>query len=260
MSESPENTLIIAESLKSLGLTKYEALVYIALLKVSGATATEIHEISGVPRASVYPVLDRLLQKNLVAVSHTTPKRFASIPPDEGIENLLKSIESDAEGAKEVLNTIFHDRNRQHKGEQELIWSIYGTENIRTRILDLVRNAQSSVRIIIYWGLVKEEIEELITEISSRVPVEIITDYWEGDTPANIRFYLHVPPEGYQCGNKCSAGGVFLIDNLKVLVLMGSEEEGTTALYSESKGFLRFFNLYWNLFASWAGSKLHNPD
>ncbi len=58
----------------------------------------------------------------------------------------------------------------------------YGTENIRTRILDLVRNAQSSVRIIIYWGLVKEEIEELITEISSRVPVEIITDYWEGDT------------------------------------------------------------------------------
>ncbi len=48
MSESPENTLIIAESLKSLGLTKYEALVYIALLKVSGATATEIHEISGV--------------------------------------------------------------------------------------------------------------------------------------------------------------------------------------------------------------------
>jgi sugar-specific transcriptional regulator TrmB len=253
MSESPENTLIIAESLKSLGLTKYEALVYIALLKVSGATATEIHEISGVPRASVYPVLDRLLQKNLVAVSHTTPKRFASVPPDEGIENLLKSIESDAEGAKKVLNTIFHDRNGQHKGEQELIWSIYGNENIRTRILDLIGNAQSSIRIIFYWGLVKEEIKDLLVEVSSRVPVEIVTDHWEGDTPANIHFFLHVPPQGHTTGKKCSTGGVFLIDNQKVLVLMGSDEEGTTALYSESKGFLRFFTMYWNLFSSWAG-------
>lgn len=255
MSESPENILIIAESLKSLGLTKYEALVYIALLKVSGATATEIHEISGVPRASVYPVLHRLLQKNLVAVSHTTPKRFASVPPDEGIENLLKSIESDAEGAKKVLNTIFHDRHRQQKGEQELIWSIYGTENIRTRILDLIGNAQSSIRIIFYWGLVKEEIKDLLVEVSSRVPVEIVTDHWEGDTPVNIRLYMHVPPDGHKIGKKCSAGGVFLIDNQKVLVLMGSDEEGTTALYSESKGFLRFFNMYWNLFSSWAGLK-----
>ena len=63
MAESPEESLNIAESLKSLGLTKYEALVYIALLKVAGATATEIHEISGVPRASVYRVLDRLTRK-----------------------------------------------------------------------------------------------------------------------------------------------------------------------------------------------------
>lgn len=64
----------LLDSLKSLGLTKYEALVYIGLLRTAGATATEVHEISGVPRASVYPVLDRLVQKELVSVSHTTPK------------------------------------------------------------------------------------------------------------------------------------------------------------------------------------------
>lgn len=73
----------LIESLKSLGLTKYEALVYIGLLRMVGATATEVHEISGVPRASVYPVLDRLVQKELVSVSHTTPKRFDAVPPDQ---------------------------------------------------------------------------------------------------------------------------------------------------------------------------------
>jgi len=60
MVESRLEEVHIAESLKSLGLTRYEALVYIALLKNIDATATKIHEISGVPRATVYPVLDRL--------------------------------------------------------------------------------------------------------------------------------------------------------------------------------------------------------
>lgn len=61
---SDEDTpTIIVTWLKSLGLTKYEALVYIALFRVTGATPTETHEISGVPRASVYPVLDQLEEK-----------------------------------------------------------------------------------------------------------------------------------------------------------------------------------------------------
>jgi len=51
----PSPHLALIEMLKSLGLTKYEALVYIGLLKEPGATATRIHEVAGVPRASVYP-------------------------------------------------------------------------------------------------------------------------------------------------------------------------------------------------------------
>ena len=87
MAENAPPYLSLTESLKSLGLTKYEALVYIGLLRVSGATATEIHEISGVPRASVYPVLDRLIQKNLVSVSHATPRRFdVTFKPVERVE------------------------------------------------------------------------------------------------------------------------------------------------------------------------------
>ena len=63
-----ENSVRVIECLKSLGLTKYEALVYIALLKLESATASEIHEISGVPRASVYTVIDQLVEKGLVSV------------------------------------------------------------------------------------------------------------------------------------------------------------------------------------------------
>ena len=91
-----DNPVRVIDCLKSLGLTKYEALVYIALLKVASATASEIHEISGVPRASVYTVIDQLLDKGLVSVSQSAPKRFAAFPPDDAIARLMDHIERDA--------------------------------------------------------------------------------------------------------------------------------------------------------------------
>jgi len=86
----------LVETLRDLGLTNYEARVYIRLFGVSGATATEIHELSGVPRASVYSALDHLIRKNLVSISHTTPRRFRAISLTEGINHLLARIQADA--------------------------------------------------------------------------------------------------------------------------------------------------------------------
>src|SRR5512137_2382971 len=103
MKLSSENSVRVTECLKSLGLTKYEALVYIALLRVASATASEIHELSGVPRASVYPVIDQLLDKDLVSVSQSSPKRFAAIPPEEAIDHLTAGIGRNARLALENL-------------------------------------------------------------------------------------------------------------------------------------------------------------
>ncbi len=51
MADPAAQTVALVESLKYLGLTKYEALVYISLLHASDAMVNEIHKLSGVPRA-----------------------------------------------------------------------------------------------------------------------------------------------------------------------------------------------------------------
>ena len=114
MNTTTETQERLISCLKSLGLTKYEALVYIALLRVISATASEIHGISGVPRASVYPVIDQLIEKNLVSVSQSSPKRFAAVPPEEGITLLSGRIELDAEYALKTLSSI-HRENREER-------------------------------------------------------------------------------------------------------------------------------------------------
>lgn len=255
MIEPRENHATIAESLKSLGLTKYEALVYIALIRVAGATATEIHELSSVPRASVYPVLDRLIQKNLVSVSNTSPKRFNPVRPDDGVDSLMKSIESDALFAREGLNEIYQECAPLERGDQELIWSIYGEENIKIRLLDLISSAHETIRIFFYWGGLRKEIVELLEEKKESVSIEVVTDTWVGTIPDSIDVCIKKPPRGHELvPEKSIVGGVCLVDNSRAMVIMGSGEV-TSALYSEERGFVRFFSMYLDFFSSWARKK-----
>ena len=252
MAGSQDELSNIAESLKSLGLTKYEALVYIALLKVAGATATEIHQVSGVPRASVYPVLDRLNQKNLVYVSNTSPKRFDAMPPEEGIGNLLASIEDNAQEAKAVLSDIFRQRIGVERGTQELIWSSYGQDNIHIRISELIRQAKQSIRIFCNMHFFTPAMIETLETAGENVAIEIIVDQWTGATQKNLKILIKKAPIGHGIDNKTISGGVFLFDCKRVMVIMGPQDEGLTGLYSESDGFVRFFSSYWRFFKDWA--------
>jgi HTH-type transcriptional regulator, sugar sensing transcriptional regulator len=250
-----DSSVQIIASLKSLGMTKYEALVYIALLRVMSATASEIHESSGVPRASVYPVIDQLLDKELVSVSQSAPKRFAAIPPQEAIGKLTTRIEQDAKLALESLRTIHQQRIAAEEGSGELIWNIYGIGSIRKRLSELITGAETDIRIIAHSKVFSAEVRESLLKNAGRVKTEIITPTWEGHIPKNVDLYLKKHPglpKGLDEAKDMLAGGVCIIDGTKVMVIVGSGEEDAVALYSESEGFVRFFVRYYSLIIDWA--------
>jgi len=245
----------IVAYLRSLGLTKYEALVYIALLHVNGATASEIHGISGVPRASVYPVLDQLVHKELVTVSQSSPKRFAALPPHEGIGNLLSCIERDAARAEEALAEIVREQLVTEKGEQELIWNVYGIVAVRKKLADLLTHASHGIRCMAHPRILSDDIRKVISQKSRHIPVEVVTQHWDGDTSGAIQVYtIKKPkiPKELDHAHDLMAGGIFIIDDRKVMVVVGSGEDDSVALYSESAGFVRFFTRYYTFIVDWA--------
>ncbi len=250
----------LLESLKSLGLTKYEALVYIGLIRMTGATATEVHETSGVPRASVYPVLDRLVQKELVSVSHTTPKRFEAIPPVRGIENLMRRIEMDAENARTALDAFYQEKDAEGRGNQELIWTIYGEENIKTRLADMFRSAERNMEMLVAWDLLRGSVLALLEPVPDSVQVDIVTDNWKGERPSWFRVHVHPLGAHYEThappgkGLRYESSGVFLVDDARALVWMGSSGEQPSALYSESAGLVQFVRRYLNSVTEWVGA------
>ncbi len=115
MTMSSENQFRLIEGLKSPGLTKYEALVSIGILKVMRATATEIHGSSGVPRASFCPVIGQLLDRPRFSLP-SIPKRFAAIPPEEAIAWLRVHFDRDADYAPGNSPAIHNGRMRAGQG------------------------------------------------------------------------------------------------------------------------------------------------
>ncbi len=250
MDAAQEETAPVVNQLKSLGLTKYEALVYMALLKVTDATATEIHGISGVPRASVYPVLTQLQDKELVSISQSSPKRFAALPPKEGIGSLLARIEQDAKMAQEALSAVYRQRLSADRTSQELIWNLYGIAAIRKKLVELIGLAENSVRIMAHCQLFSDELTRALSVKSGQIKVEVFTHEWDTDIPPAIKVIVKKPPEllcEFHKEQDMMAGGVCVIDDRKILVVIGSGDEDAVALYSESEGFVRFFSRYYSL-------------
>lgn len=255
MKRSPERPEQLIECLKSLGMTKYEALVFIALLRVTSATASEIHESSGVPRASVYPVLSQLQDKDLVSVSQSAPKRFAAIPPQEAIDNLTARIAQDARQALESLTAIHEQKIASEQGSGELIWNIYGIAGIRKRLAELITSAETDIRIIAQPQVLSAEVKNAIKRSTERVSIEIITPQWDGPVPKTMSIYLKKHPgfpKELDRAKDMMAGGICIIDGRRVMVIIGSGEEDAVALFSESAGFVRFFVRYYSLIIEWA--------
>jgi HTH-type transcriptional regulator, sugar sensing transcriptional regulator len=256
MTMQPEDPGRIVECLKSLGMTKYEALVYIALLRVQSATASEIHESSNVPRASVYPVLDQLLAKDLVSVSQSAPKRFAALPPDDAILRLLGRIERDAASAQEALSAIHRRKITPEQGNEELIWNLYGAVTIRRRLAEIITGSEREIRMIALPDILTPEVKAALAAVSDHVRAEIITPCWDGPLPKNlkvhVRKYRELPGKP-GTAKDLMAGGICIVDKKKVMVIVGSGDADMVALFSESEGFVRFFVRYYTLIAGWAG-------
>jgi sugar-specific transcriptional regulator TrmB len=252
-----ENPVRVIDCLKSLGLTNYEARVYIALLTVASATASEIHVISGVPRASVYTVTDQLLNKGLVSVSQSAPKRFAAFPPEDAITRLMDHIENDAQYTRDSLSSMYRERTSLETGYEELIWNIYGIENIKKRLITLISGAEQEIRIVAHPKILSSDFKHKLASMANHVNVEIITPYWAGESLSSKKMDVYVIkypdiPQEMSNAKEMMSGGICIVDGKSVLVFMGLGEVDAVGLFSESEGFIRFFTRYYNLIFDWA--------
>jgi sugar-specific transcriptional regulator TrmB len=141
--------------LEQLGLTQYEAKVYLALLSEHPATAYTISRRSGVPHSRVYEVARRLMAKGYVVCQNTNPDRFSPLSPRELVGQLAGEHERIIGELKQRLDAI------PFRSDFDPVWNI----NDRAGALAKAREIIGDARRRIYIGVWDEELEDLVEDL-----------------------------------------------------------------------------------------------
>lgn len=133
----------LLKSLRTLGLTNYEARVYAALVLFDHAEAKEIIDFLSLSKPSVYDALESLAERGLAIRQSSKPARYSAISPDMAVSILLEDHEKASEDALGSLKNLEKEKVRCDMGN--IVWTIYGDANIKFKIQELFSRAKSRI-------------------------------------------------------------------------------------------------------------------
>ncbi len=137
----------LIESLKTLGLTEYEAKVYSALVLFDKTEVKQIYEYLDAPKPSVYQSLKTLMDKGLVQVVNAKPAVYRAIPSSIAIKHMAEVRRKAEEAAMLELEEL--EQSRVEQEMPDALWTLYGDENIEHNIEEMFSKAQRSVKLIL---------------------------------------------------------------------------------------------------------------
>jgi sugar-specific transcriptional regulator TrmB len=130
--------------LMKLGLTEYEARVYIATVALGEGTIKAISAESGVPRSRTYDVLERLAEKGMVEAGSSSPRCYRANEPITVSNKLMEDLRRNSDEILGELNRI----SRTAETRENPIWTVKGEWAIDHKVSDILERAKDQVTIL----------------------------------------------------------------------------------------------------------------
>lgn len=148
--------------LQQLGFSEYEARAYIALLQRNPLNGYELAKTSGIPRANIYAVLQRLEErKAVIRIDSETSVQYAPVYPEQLIPQMgdhFQNILADAQCALEALSS---------PPEASLSRNILGYDALIDQARHMLNAAQEEIFIAL-WHSESQELAEDIARADER--------------------------------------------------------------------------------------------
>ncbi|HEU5101316.1 MAG TPA: helix-turn-helix domain-containing protein, partial [Roseiflexaceae bacterium] len=130
--------------LQQLGFSEYEARAYQSLLRRNPLNGYELAKVSGLPRANIYAVLQKLEERGAV-VRLGTPNgsRYAPIAPAELIQRIASRFQDILSAAQQALEDL------ETPADTEYIWNIQGYAALLDHANALIEATQDRLLIAI---------------------------------------------------------------------------------------------------------------
>ena len=129
------------ELLQRVGLNKYEAEAYLALLADGPLTGYELGKRSAVPLSKSYETLERLTRRGLALVQPGDPPRYLAERP----ERFLAQTRAEHDSVLTALSSALASVRRADPADG--FWVVRGRANVFTRACALIAEARGDVLI-----------------------------------------------------------------------------------------------------------------
>ncbi len=136
--------------LQEHGLTEYEARAYLALLELEKAEASQVADLSRVPRTKIYQALDGLESKKLIKVIPERPKRCLVQPFSNYLDELEASLRLKADHlseSREALEQEFAPRGNVQLENVGGFIVLKGRANIASKLAEVSTRAEREVAV-----------------------------------------------------------------------------------------------------------------
>lgn len=107
------NTPLILSTLRDLGLTSYEAKIYLTLLERDTLTVPEISKLAEVPRPSAYQALDKLMSKGMCIGKPGRTKKYSASDPTVLEERFSVEVDKSMETELQQLEGLFKEKQQE---------------------------------------------------------------------------------------------------------------------------------------------------
>ncbi len=182
--------------LRNMGLSSYEAKLYLSLALNGVSEARKLSMTSGVPRTKAYAAIKKLTQRGMIIEIPGAPQRFSIATPSSSFKPFVQSWKKDLseqgknliefENAISTLDGIYTKKqiDQPMKTQKEEAWSTQSSEEITKQINYMLSLAKKSVciattekGIIVFYRSFSQIIDELAkknVEIWIKVPLETL--------------------------------------------------------------------------------------
>lgn len=218
--------------LQKFGYSQYESKVYEALVThAEPLDAATIVKYSGVPKAKIYEVIARLVEKGIVSDAVSGKKRtYIAIPMQIVIDKLTHEFEQDIENLRKA------GEKKVYADDQ--VWSLKTESSIQAYFRELIEKAKESI-VLSMWVDEFMDIAPLLEEKEKQgIEVEVLVT---GGKPAGVALsHINIlePSEGHE----------MILEQFKLIITDGSQvlfagmEEGNwQAMRTMAQPFVKFF-------------------
>lgn len=219
----------IISLMQNIGFTQYESQVYLALLQQSHISGYELAKISGVPASKIYPVLNKLIGKEMILAIDSDPKKYVPLPPDE----ILARYKNDYLSTFDRLNEKLSHLYAQDEVSEHYIWNLSGRSEIIRKLIDFIQEAREHLYLSV-WDEEVEEISEALLQAEA-AGVELTIVHFGKKELGKGKEYRH----GNEHQIRIERGGrriALIVDDKKVVLGHFLKDGSSTAAWTSNKG------------------------